>query len=46
MRQVLDRKTIVLKKVPTEDNAADMLTKVVAVAKFEHCKNLANIVSV
>ncbi|KAJ9558432.1 hypothetical protein OSB04_013046 [Centaurea solstitialis] len=31
--QVLDRKTIVLKKVPTEDNAADMLTKVVAVAK-------------
>jgi hypothetical protein len=37
---------VVLKKIPTEDNPADMLTKVVATAKFEHCKNLANVVSV
>ncbi|KAL4580653.1 hypothetical protein LXL04_016853 [Taraxacum kok-saghyz] len=43
---VIERKKIALKKVPTEENPADMLTKVVGLAKFEHYKDLANIISV
>ena len=37
---------IILQKIPTKDNLADMLTKVVGVAKFVHCLNLAHILPI
>ena len=34
------------KKIKTEENPADMMTKVVPVVKFKHCLNLINILQV
>ena len=46
VRDIVEKKKIDLLKIPTADNPADMLTKVVGAAKFEHCLNLAHIVNV
>ena len=35
-----DAKVVYLKKIITDDNAADMFTKSLPPAKFEHCSNL------
>lgn len=35
--------TIKVVKVITDDNAEDMLTKIVPLAKFAHCKDLAGV---
>ena len=43
MREVVVEGEIRLKKVATEDNLADMLTKVVNTAKFEHCLDLVQL---
>ena len=32
-----------IQKIKTDDNPADMLTKALPKAKFEHCLNLVNI---
>lgn len=40
VRDVIAQGLITLKKVTTEDNPADMGTKVVTGAKFKHCLNL------
>jgi hypothetical protein len=37
---------ILLQKIGTADNPADMLTKVVTGAKFKHCLGLANILKI
>ena len=44
VREIVDAGVILLTKIGTVDNPADMLTKVVGSAKFQHCLNLANIV--
>ena len=44
IREWLNSEEIILKKVHTEENAVDMLTKVVTVEKFKHCLDLLNIV--
>ena len=43
VRDVPDDGDIKLVKIHTEDNPADMLTKVVTGVKFKHCKNLFRI---
>ena len=40
VRDVLDDGDIMLVKIHTNDNPANMLTKVVTGVKFKHCKNL------
>lgn len=43
IRDIIDQKLIEVKKVPTEDNPADMLTKVVPTTKFAHYLDLVNV---
>jgi len=40
VRDVLEDGDIEVKKIYTKDNLADMLTKVIPVVKYNHCKNL------
>ena len=44
VREIIDMGTVLLVKIGTADNPADMLTKVVGSVKFQHCLNFANIV--
>ncbi|KAM1046530.1 hypothetical protein PS2_025781 [Malus domestica] len=46
VREVVGEREIILQKIPTKDNPADMLTKVVGVAKFVHYLNLAHILPI
>ncbi|KAG7962752.1 hypothetical protein I3843_09G081300 [Carya illinoinensis] len=43
VREILEEGDILLQKIGTEDNPADMLTKVVTGIKFQHCLDLINI---
>ncbi|XP_031274820.1 secreted RxLR effector protein 161-like [Pistacia vera] len=43
VRDLVDKCVINLKKVATEDNPADMGTKVVTPTKFKHCLNLLHV---
>ena len=43
MRDCVEDGDISLIKVHTNDNPADMLTKVVPVSKFQHCLSLLNV---
>ena len=43
VREIVDEGNILLQKIGTADNLADMLTKVVAGIKFQHCFDLNNI---
>ena len=43
VRDVLDEGDVMLEKIHTTDNPADMLTKVVSGVKFGHCLELLNI---
>ena len=43
IREWLNSEEIILKKVHTKENAADMLTKVITVEKFKHYLDLLNI---
>lgn len=43
VREIVDEGNVILQKVGTADNPADMLTKVVTGIKFQHCLNLINI---
>ena len=45
IRELIVTRDIVLKKVHTSENAADMLTKLVTTAKFKHCLDLINVCS-
>ena len=46
VREIIDKGNILLHKIKTADNPANMLTKVVTTIKFEHCLNLINILQV
>lgn len=46
IREIVEDGDIILQKIGTADNLADMLTKVVTGIKFNHCLNLVNIVVV
>jgi hypothetical protein len=46
VREILEEEEILLQKIHTAENPADMLTKVVTKAKFEHCLNLVNILHI
>lgn len=41
--EIVNEGNVILQKVGTADNLADMLTKVVTGIKFQHCLNLINI---
>lgn len=43
VRDVVARGDIVVSKISTHDNPADMMTKALPVAKFEHCLNLVGL---
>ena len=43
IRELVSSSELLLKKVHTSENAADMLTKPVTVDKFKHCLDLVNI---
>ena len=43
VRDVIAKALVEVQKVPTEDNAADMITKVLPLNKFSHCLNLINL---
>ena len=43
IRAKIEEGTIGLEKVRTEENPADMGTKVLSVSKFRHCLNLLNL---
>ena len=44
IREIIKDGGVIMQKIHTTDNPADMLTKVVIVVKFQHCLNLINIV--
>lgn len=46
VREIVDEGDILLQKIATADNPADMLTKVVTGVKFKHCLDLINILRV
>ena len=43
IREILNEGDILLEKISTADNPADMMTKVVSGIKFQHCLDLINI---
>jgi hypothetical protein len=43
IRELIVTEDIILKKVHTSENVADMLTKPVTTAKFKHCLDLTNV---
>ncbi|KAM7469095.1 hypothetical protein LguiA_007278 [Lonicera macranthoides] len=43
IREIIESGEVILKKIGTKDNPADMMTKVVPTTKFEHCSTLVNI---
>ena len=43
VREILNEGDILLEKISTADNPADMMTKVVSGIKFQHCLDLINI---
>ena len=45
IREIIDEGDILLKKIRTADNPADMLTKLVPLHKFKHCLDLTGICS-
>ncbi|GMI78960.1 cysteine-rich RLK (RECEPTOR-like protein kinase) 8 [Hibiscus trionum] len=46
VREIFEEGKILLQKIATTENPADMLTKVVTSIKFNHCLNLINILQV
>ena len=43
IRDVVALGTVAVKKIPTADNPADMMTKPVPTCKFRHCLNLIRV---
>ena len=43
VREILEKGRVLLQKIPTAENPADMMTKVVTAIKFQHCLNLINV---
>ena len=45
-REIIEEGIVLVQKIKTDDNPADMLTKVVTTIKFNHCLDLINIAKV
>ena len=45
VRDVIAKGSVVVQKIPTEDNPANMITMLVSLAKFRHCLDLIGVVS-
>ena len=45
-REIIEEGGVLVQKIKTDDNPADMLTKVVTTIKFNHCLDLINIAKV
>ena len=45
VRDVIAEGSVVVQKLPTENNHADMITKPVPIAKFRHCLDLIGVLS-
>ena len=43
VREIIEESGVLVQKFKTDDNPADMLTKVVTTIKFNHCLGLINI---
>ena len=43
VREIIEEGVVLVQKIKTDDNPADMLTKVVTTIKFNHCLDLINI---
>ena len=46
IRNVIAHNTIVVKKIPTMDNLANMMTKLFLIVKVRHCLNLISVDSI
>ena len=46
VREIIEEGGVLVQKIKTDDNPADMLTKVVTTIKFNHCLDLINIAKV
>ena len=46
VREIIEEGGVLIQKIKTDDNLADMLTKVVTTIKFNHCLDLINIAKV
>ena len=46
VREIIEEGRVLVQKIKTDDNPADMLTKVVTTIKFNNCLDLINIVKV
>ena len=46
VREIIKEGGVLVQKIKTDDNLADMLTKVVTTIKFNHCLDLINIAKV
>ncbi|KAL5778179.1 hypothetical protein ACOSP7_011105 [Xanthoceras sorbifolium] len=46
VREILEEDQILLQKIHTAENPADMMTKVVTSIKFQHCLDLINILKI
>ena len=46
MREIIEKGGVLDQKIKTDDNLADMLTKVVTTIKSNHCLDLINIAKV
>ena len=46
VREIIEEGGFLVQKIKTDDNPADMLTKVVTTIKFNHCLDLINVAKV
>ena len=46
VREIIEEGGVLVQKIKTGDNPADMLTKVVTTIKFNHCLDFINIAKV
>ena len=46
VREILEEGGVIIQKIRTTENPADMMTKVVTAVKFKHCLDLINIVKI
>ena len=46
VREIIEDEKILLQKIGTAENPADMMTKVVTSTKFKHCLDLVNILKI
>ena len=44
--EIIKDEKILLRKIETAENPADMITKVVSLTKFKHCLDLVNVLKI